>query len=241
MTRGEPNGQQPDGQFAPTQHADAASHLPAFPSDLVDFMPSGTVETWQKIAPLVPAAAYLVGGTALTVHLRHRVSRDLDFFFDGHVDIDALEAALQKIGKLATTSKGPDTLNGVLGSTRIQFLEARNQQQLAAPTHVAGIQVASVEDILAMKLKVILDRGELRDYFDIMRIDEHVVPVEEGIDLFMRRYGVGRGDNNIAAILSTLSYLGDVADDPMLPVKRPEIERYWTQRTPEIAKSFDRY
>lgn len=40
-----------------------------------------------------------------------------------------------------------------------------------------------------MKLKVMAERGELRDYFDVKAIDEEGgVSVEEGIDLYMRRY-----------------------------------------------------
>ncbi len=40
-----------------------------------------------------------------------------------------------------------------------------------------------------MKLKVIGDRGELRDHFDLMEIDQRgIVPVAEGLQLFVERY-----------------------------------------------------
>jgi hypothetical protein len=43
-------------------------------------LPDGTAETWEQVRSVIPDCAYLVGGTAIAVHLRHRVSRDLDFF-----------------------------------------------------------------------------------------------------------------------------------------------------------------
>ncbi len=47
-------------------------------------LPPDTALTWKTIAPIVPPTAYLGGGTAIAVHLAHRVSRDLDLFFRKH-------------------------------------------------------------------------------------------------------------------------------------------------------------
>ena len=58
----------------------------ALPDELRSVLPPDTVRIWALVAPVVPRAAYLVGGTAVAVHLRHRPSRDLDFFFHGAVD-----------------------------------------------------------------------------------------------------------------------------------------------------------
>lgn len=43
-------------------------------------LPPDTTLTWETIAPIVPSTEYLGGGTAIAVHLAHRVSRDLYFF-----------------------------------------------------------------------------------------------------------------------------------------------------------------
>jgi len=58
------------------------------------FLPPETAATWRAIAPLVPPHAYLGGGTAIAVHLEHRTSRDLDFFFH-HRSVDLDEMALK--------------------------------------------------------------------------------------------------------------------------------------------------
>lgn len=122
---------------------------PQFPVDLAERLPPGTVETWLKIAPIVPLCAYLAGGTGLAVHLRHRMSRDLDFMFDGAVNIDDLEQGLAAVGTLATTFRDEHSLSAVLDETKLQFLAAIGQERLQPTTEVAGIAVASIEDITA--------------------------------------------------------------------------------------------
>ena len=63
-------------------------------------LPGDTAQTWLIIAPLMPTSAYLVGGTALTVHLQHRVSRDLEFFLENSEDLDALRTAFRSAGNV---------------------------------------------------------------------------------------------------------------------------------------------
>ena len=138
-------------------------------------LPPDTASTWETIAPLVPSATYLGGGTAIAVHLAHRVSRDLDFFFHRNsVNLDELSASLSAAGPFAVTERAPGTLNGVFSATRVQFLhadEVRPQTVLESPTQVDGLSIARISDLMAMKLKVVGDRGELRHYFDLMTID----------------------------------------------------------------------
>ena len=162
-------------------------------------MPPGTSETWLKIAPLLPPSAYLSGGTALTVHLLHRVSRDLDIFLERPEDLRAL--------------------------------------WVAPFTTVGGMRVASVEDIMATKLKVIVDRGELRDYFDIMKIEQdRSIMAETGLALVIEKYSPAEPDQYIKSIVKALGYLGDVEDDPALPVSRKVIVDYWMKRQRSLMK-----
>ncbi len=159
------------------------------PTDLKDYLPERTVDAWVKLARLVPLSGYLAGGTGLTVYLRHRISRDLDFMMAEPEDLSRLRHEIGRLGKFAVTHQDEATLNGVFEGTRPQFLEATGQKIVGTFEVVAGIGVASVEDIMAMKLKVIGDRGELRDYFDLMEIDQRgIVPVAEGLQLFVERY-----------------------------------------------------
>ncbi len=196
-----------------------------------EILPRGTAEAWATIIPAVPECAYLAGGTALAVHLKHRISRDLDFFTEREFDVDQLAAQLSELGSFAPTLMATGTLNGIFDRTKIQFLEASSQRNVEAPAVLAGIRIASVPDLMATKLKVIGDRGALRDYFDIMTIEQQTdISVENGLELFIQRYQPKVPDAAIAHLLRGLGYMDDVVDDPGLPVPRKTIEDYWAAR-----------
>ena len=51
-------------------------------AEIAHCLPSDTAQSWRTLLPAIPRTAYLAGGTALAVHLRHRISRDLDVFLE---------------------------------------------------------------------------------------------------------------------------------------------------------------
>ena len=211
------------------------------PSDRVrEILPPDTAGTWDAIAPVVPPDAYLGGGTAIAVHLGHRVSRDLDFFFHHQsIDLDKLARRLNAVGPFAVTERSPGTLNGIFSATKVQFLhadEGRPQHLLEPPEEVEGLRIAGLSDLLAMKLKVVGDRGELRDYFDLMTIEQRTGrTADEGLALFVARFEPEYPEQAINHILLGLGYFDDVDPDDALPVSRDQIVGYWTRRQPEIV------
>jgi hypothetical protein len=87
----------------------------------------------------------------------------------------------------------------VFSKTKVQFLHADEgapQHLLATPAMVEGLRIAALEDLIAMKLKVVGDRGELRDYFDLMAIEQQTGrTVEEGLSLFLARFAPANPTN----------------------------------------------
>lgn len=210
------------------------------PAHLKTVLPPPAREVWQALVGNLPAGAYLVGGTGIAAHLGHRVSRDLDFFVSEFFEPEELTRILDQIGRFARTQVATGTLNGYLGETRIQFLDARDQHPVEPNVEIAGIPVAGLRDLLATKLKVIGDRGELRDYFDLLVLERDTGHhVEEGLAIVIERYRPATPEATILHIVRALGYLDDVADDPGLPANRAEIEAYWHRRQPEIVRSLD--
>jgi hypothetical protein len=211
------------------------------PSDRVrGILPPDTAATWDAIAPVVPSDAYLGGDTAIAVHLAHRVSRDLDFFFHRNsIDLDELARRLAAVGSFAVTERSAGTLNGVFSATRVQFLhadEGRPQHLLEPPQEVDDLHIAQISDLMAMKLKVVGDRGELRDYFDLMTIEQRTGrTADEGLALFVERFQPEYPQQAINHILLSLGYFDDVDPDDALPLTRDQIVEYWTRRQPEIV------
>ena len=217
----------------------------SLPDSVRSVLPQDAADTWETIGPALPDQLYLAGGTALAAHLGHRVSRDLDFFYhEDAVDLEEVRKALEGLGHFAVTDGSSGTLNGVFSATRLQFLhadEGEPQRRIEAPTRVGDINVAAISDILAMKLAAVGGRGELRDYFDLMAIDQGPYPIEAGLALFLERYG-GRDDPSaLDPIVRALGYLDDVDDDEQLPERKAVIATYWRRRQPQVLASLAQF
>ncbi len=241
-----PAGTPASGQFAPTNRPEATGIelVDDLPPALAAVLPEVTADAWVTLAPLLPPSAYLAGGTAIAAHLFHRTSRDLDFFLAQPEDLEALHRRLARAGLWDASTVRNDSLNGVFGSTKVQFLEASGQENVEAPTTIAGIPVASLPDLLASKLNALVTRAPaaLRDYFDLKTIEEQTaLRVEEGLGISVRRFPTISPRAYLAQIVRALGYMGDGEDDNLLPTGTfADVEAYWKRRQPEILRHLER-
>lgn len=200
-----------------------------------------TRAVWPIVASCAPQGAILVGGTALALHLRHRSSRDLDLFCAEPFDHDQIEARL----RAATTgyhrrTSGEVTFDCVVGNVLVQYVHAPDQRNIASPEVLDGMQVASLGDLFATILKAVGGRAELRDYFDVMCIEQQSgLDVADGIQLYLTRFGLSADHASVGHIVASLGYLADVEDDPYLrqsagPDVRARVAAYWQQRQPRL-------
>lgn len=213
----------------------------ALPRWLQAVLPPDTAASWEQIRTIVPDGGLLVGGTALTVHLRHRFSQDLDFFITEPFDPERLAGELSRTASFAITMLADGTLNGLFGRTKVQFLDAQDQRFVEVPVDVEGIAVAGLGDLLTTKLKVIQDRGEHRDYYDLKAIEQLAHrTVEEGLLLFPQHYALRDPTTAVVQIVRGLSYHDDLDEDPALPESLLDTTSYWTRRLPEIVVHLSR-
>jgi predicted nucleotidyltransferase component of viral defense system len=115
--------------------------------------------------PLV-SSFFLAGGSALALHLGHRVSVDLDFFSLRSYSMPELMNQLQRLGHLTIENQTPDTLVGELNNVKLSFF-TYPYPLLDAMVLSEGIQVASLLDIALMKIAAIGQRGTKRDFIDV--------------------------------------------------------------------------
>jgi hypothetical protein len=215
---------------------------PQLPADLRRILPADTTQTWTTLAPELPPELYLGGGTAVAVHLKHRGSRDLDFFFHQSVDLDELEKLISGLGPFAVTYKDEGTRKGVFSETKLEIFDASALEQLAPPTEVAGLRIASMQDLMAMKIKVMAERGEMRDYFDVKTIDEDGgISVEEGIELYIERYGVDPTSSSMRQLYLAMGHLDDVEPDESLPISKEELAAWWRKRQAQVLRNSSRF
>lgn len=213
-----------------------------FPAHLQAVLPRAVRGVWERLTSVVPPEAYLIGGTAVAAHLGHRSSQDLDFFLERPVDLDRLERSLERVGTLAITARDESTLNCVIGSTVVQFLDASDQRVVEPTVDMAGLRVAGIGDLLATKLHAVTMRPALRDYVDLQAIEmEANRYVEEGLALFVERYQPRVPDVAVAAVVRALASFEDVPEDPSLEMTVEDIAGYWTRRVREVTRHLDRW
>lgn len=200
---------------------------------------------WDAVGSAAPPSSLLLGGTALAIYLEHRRSEDLDLFVHSPFDPPGLLQELRGMGKVEDEFVEEGTLNCVFEGVKLQFLLASGQSQIAPGRRFGQMPVGSFPDIVATKLKVVGDRGELRDYYDLMCIEEQgEADVYQMLQWYCRRYRLQRTDQSVYHIIRALGSLHDVADDPWLteslgdPGLFHRVEEYWRSRQEEIARRF---
>jgi len=111
---------------------------------------------------------YLAGGTALSLHLKHRTSLDFDFYTRNHFGVEKLLTELKKVfpEKIEEISKAEDTLFVRIDKISNSFFWYK--YPLIFPLiETNGPSLASLPDIAAMKLIALTGRARKRDYIDI--------------------------------------------------------------------------
>jgi hypothetical protein len=218
---------------------------PSPPDETRAILPSGTARAWKELTSLLPDALYLGGGTAVAVRLRHRESRDLDFFYHNNaVDLRGLARQLGETHAFAVTHESEGTLRGLFGGTKVEFIHADEggaQHLLEEPETIDGMRVAGLKDLIAMKLGAVAGRGELRDYYDLKTIEERAgLTIEDGIALFAERYSVRPGHKMIQHVVVALGYLDDAPHDDSLPIGKDELADWWRLRQVRLVRHLSR-
>lgn len=111
---------------------------------------------------------YLGGGTALSLHLGHRKSIDLDFFSDKFPKRDLILQEFQKFNP-KIIQEAPGTLDLIINDVKISLLEYK-YPLIDNLTDFEGVRVAGLADIGCMKLSAISSRGSKKDFIDLYKI-----------------------------------------------------------------------
>lgn len=93
-----------------------------------------------------------------------------------------------------------------------------------------------------MKIKVMAERGEARDYFDVKAIDEKGgISVEEGVELYIERYSIDPRGGALTHLYLAMGDLSDVEEDAALPMTTSELQDWWTHRQRQLLRNSDRF
>lgn len=130
----------------------------------IETLPEATQRSLELLgAKKITRPFYLAGGSALALHLEHRISVDLDFFTPKSFSVSDLGQRLGQVGNFAQEQRKKDTLLGTLDQVKVSFF--RYLYPLINPNeNILNTSIASVPDIGAMKLEAIGMRGKIGFY-----------------------------------------------------------------------------
>lgn len=160
----------------------------------VDILPPAQKEIWSQLAPAPKLSFVLYGGTAIALHLGHRVSIDFDFFKAEPLEKGLIEANFQFFRNARTVQEDENTLVIDVpmpsGPVKVSFFGGLALGRINDPlrTRDSVLLVASLEDLLATKLKAILDRAEAKDYRDISAMVSAGTSLEKALAGFAGNY-----------------------------------------------------
>jgi hypothetical protein len=149
----------------------------------------------------------LAGGTSLALRLGHRLSIDLDFFTSTHFEPSTLANHLG-IGPEAITGQAAGTLQLRINQFKVEFLK-HAYPQLAEFDFIQGLRFWSLEDVAAMKLNAISNRGSKKDFYDVAALLDHF-PLVSMISHYQAKYRPA----SLMMVIRSLSWFEDADMEP---------------------------
>ena len=161
----------------------------------------------------------LVGGTSLSLQLGHRVSIDIDLFTDapyGSLDFHAIQSKLRDMFPYCQGDCGDIVGMGssyIIGNSAYDSikLDLFYTDPFIRPIKtIDNIRIASIEDIIAMKLDVIGRNGRKKDFWDLHELHDKYT-IAEMLTLYAERYPYNHTQEELLLGLTNFSL---AATDP---------------------------
>lgn len=178
-----------------------------------------TLERLMRIDEFRPFR--LVGGTSLSLRYGHRISDDIDLFTDaeyGSIDFQLLQEILRRefpycqgdCGEIV--SFGTSYLVGNSKEDNVKLDLFYTDPFIRPMDQIESIRMASLDDIVAMKMDVISRGGRKKDFWDL-HILRNKYTIEQMLSLYKERYPYGATDEECIVGLTNFS-VADSDPDP---------------------------
>jgi hypothetical protein len=170
---------------------------------------SGLLGLLQKLMKEEPLKSFtLAGGTALSLRFGHRTSIDIDLFTGTAFDAQRTAELLKTRYGMKEAETAENTVRGIIAGIKTDFIAHR--YPLLKPFEEAyGIRMFSGEDIAAMKLNAITNRGCKKDFWDYAELLK-IYSREEMFSFFARKYQ----NDSLWNVEKSLAYFDDAESDP---------------------------
>jgi predicted nucleotidyltransferase component of viral defense system len=175
----------------------------------------------------------LVGGTALSLQLGHRMSVDIDLFTDvnyGSLDFNAIDKKLQETFPFTDMQfQGNDSFGKsyYIGNDKNDIVKVDlfyTDTFIRPALEFENIRLATIEEIAAMKMEVIGQNGRKKDFWDIHELTDSI-SLEQMITLHSERYPYSHTKEVLKKKLTDFEYADSDFDPICLKGKYWELIR----------------
>lgn len=180
---------------------------------------------------------YLVGGTALALQMKHRISVDFDLFSSEDIPLKFLSKVKRIFINFIVKAviNHPGQLSVKINDTKVDFVKY-NFPLISNFIHFNGVKLLSIPEIAAMKAYALNRRGVLKDYVDLYFILRgKFSTLKEIKKIAEKKY---KDEFNFRMFLEQLAYLEDVKDDEIIFLKqvvsKKEVESFFQRKIGEI-------
>ncbi len=206
---------------------------------------------WPKAARAALACrGVLVGGTAVAIYLRHRNSGDIDILAPDPLDTAAVRSLMAEEAEDSFTMIGhsPHEVHVLVDGVSVHVFEDLNADSRTGDVAVLqegpiidGMPVASLKDLLALKLDLIRWRAALRDLIDIAAIDRHSShSLEDGLGYWIQKFGAQWDNAALGQVVFRLRFPSARDADPLFDDSRETVIAYLKNRALEIEETLQR-
>ena len=151
------------------------------------FMPLSTKKVFEVLEKSTFIGKYtLVGGTALSIQIKHRISEDLDFVFDKEkLNTNTIKRNIANLFPDYKIIKQDYDyqIDFLVNNTKLTFFSTG---AVLIPFKVKDysfkygkINIATKNIIASLKFATIAQRNTIRDYYDLYFLSKHIVKLDE--------------------------------------------------------------
>jgi hypothetical protein len=177
---------------------------------------------------------YLVGGTALSLLIGHRISIDIDLFTNRGFNAEKASRYLQKHYQTDLNNISENSVSGFIENIKFDLIAHRYPHVKPLLT-IEGIRMLSIYDIAAMKVNAIVGNGtRVKDFLDVYYLLKEM-SFHELLDAYLKKYP----DVNHTIAKASLCYYNDI--DFTVSVTMIKEELKWTDVERSIKKSIRLY
>jgi predicted nucleotidyltransferase component of viral defense system len=191
-------------------------------------------DTHKVLSELIENASFLekyvlVGGTALSLHLCHRKSEDLDFFtYSNSFDKKEIFTYIHKrFAQVEIINQTNDQIDLLINGVKVTFFNAK--WNFLKPEKIKRFNLATLKAIAGMKVNTLFLRAKFRDYYDLYFLVKEGMTLQE-IYHYAKNVTAGVTFKMLAI---ALIYTDDIEDEniahlqPELKINTKEIRNFF--------------